>query len=146
MFSVINALLLRPLPVPAPDHLVRIFQGRYGNTSYWNYLDLQSHSAMLESLAAFSWPNPVALAAPAGPSAVPSEQTWSAVVSGNYFDVLGVRAALGRTFLPEDDVEPGKASAIHCLTQCREGLAVRPNNSMIAFRSDSQMLATHSSS
>src|SRR5436309_843781 len=65
VFSVLNALLLRPLPVPEPGRLVRIFQGRYGNTSYRNYRDLQAHTATLASLAAFSWPNPVALGVPA---------------------------------------------------------------------------------
>ena len=64
VFSVLNALLLRPLPVPEPGRLVRIFQGRYGNTSYRNYRDLQAHTATLASLAAFSWPNPVALGVP----------------------------------------------------------------------------------
>jgi hypothetical protein len=109
VFSVLNALLLRPLSVPEPDRLVRIFQHRYGNTSYRNYRDLQIPSATLASLAAFSWPNPVAFAVPTGPGAVQTEQVWSAVVSANYFDVLGVRAQLGRTFLPEEDLAPGKA-------------------------------------
>ena len=91
VFSVLNALLLRPLPVPEPGRLVRIFQGRYGNTSYRNCRDLQARTATLASLAAFSWPNPVALGVPADGGAVRTEQVWSAAVSASYFDVLGVR-------------------------------------------------------
>src|SRR5947199_6080384 len=60
VFSGLNALLLRPLPVPEPGRLVRIFQGRYGNTSYRTCRDLEARTATLASLAAFSWPNPVA--------------------------------------------------------------------------------------
>ena len=100
VFSVLNALLLRPLPSPEPDRLVRIFQHSYGNTSYLNYRDLQANSATLESLAAFSWPNPVALAIPTGKGTLQTEQAWSAAVSSNYFDVLGVRPATGADISP----------------------------------------------
>ncbi len=75
VFSVLNALLLRPLPVPEPGRLVRIFQGRYGNTSYRNFRDLQARTA---TLAAFSWPNPVALGVPA-----------DGVTSGSLSDRIG---------------------------------------------------------
>src|SRR6266545_3102847 len=109
VFSVLNALLLRPLPVPEPDRLVRIYQHNYGNTSYRNYRDLQARSTTMESLAAFSWPNPVALGIPAGRGSLQTEQAWSAAVSSNYFEVLRVRPQLGRTFLPEEDAAPGKS-------------------------------------
>lgn len=112
VFSVLNALLLRPLPSPEPDRLVRLFQHSYGDTSYLNYRALQANSATLESLAAFSWPNPVALAIPTGGGALQTEQAWSAAVSSNYFDVLRVRPQLGRTFLPEEDAAPGKAPVV----------------------------------
>jgi predicted permease len=108
VFSVVSALLLRPLPSPEPERLVRIFQHAHGNTSYRNYRDLQARSATLDSLAAFSWPNPVALTIPAGEGAGQTEQVWSAAVSVNYFDVLGVQAQLGRTFLLEEDAVPGE--------------------------------------
>jgi len=91
VFSGLNALLLRPLPVPEPGRLVRIFQGRYGNTSYRNRRDRQPRTATLASLSAFSWPNPVALGVPADGGEVRTEQVWSAAVSASYFDVLGVR-------------------------------------------------------
>jgi macrolide transport system ATP-binding/permease protein len=112
VFSVLNALLLRPLPVHEPNRLVRIYQHSYGNTSYRNYRDLQAHSATLESLAVFSWPNPVALAIPTAQGTLQTEQAWSAAVSANYFDMLRVRPQLGRTFLPEEDVSAGKAPVV----------------------------------
>jgi predicted permease len=111
MFSVVNALFLRPLPVPEADRLVRIYQHERGNTSYRNFRDLQARSQTLESLAAFSWPNPIALSVP--PTRGDGgriEQVWGAAVSANYFDVLGVQAQLGRTFLPDEDATPGQAA------------------------------------
>src|SRR5262249_37346181 len=93
VFSVLNAVLLRPLPSPEPDRLVRIFHHSYGNPSYRNSSDLQANSATLESLAAFSWPNPVALGIPTGRGSLQTEQAWSAAVSSN-FDVLRVRPQL----------------------------------------------------
>jgi macrolide transport system ATP-binding/permease protein len=112
IFSVIDAVLLRPLPAPEPGQLVRAFQAGFGYTSYRNYRDLEHSSKTLKSLAAFSWANPVALTTSTRPGELHSEQVWSAAVSGNYFDVLGVHAALGRTFLPEEDQVPGKAPVV----------------------------------
>ena len=66
----------------------------------------------MESLAAFSWPNPVAVGIPNDSGSLQTEQAWSAAVSSNYFDVLRVRPQLGRTFLPEEDAAPGKAPVV----------------------------------
>lgn len=112
VFSVLNGLLLRPLPVPEPDRVVRIYQHSFGNTSYPNYRDLQAQSQTLASLAAFSWPVPVALSVPGPGGATESEQVWGVVVSANYFDVLGVRPQLGRTFLAGEDATPGQPAAL----------------------------------
>jgi predicted permease len=111
-FSVLNALLLRPLPVRDPERLVRIFQHSYGNTSYRNYRDLQAQSATLASLAAFSWPNPVGLSVPTSRGTLETEQVWSAAVTANYFDALGVRLQLGRSFRPEEDAVAGKSPVV----------------------------------
>src|SRR5881409_449356 len=56
VFSVLNAILLRPLPAPESERLVRVFQGDWGNTSYPNYRDLRTQSTTLEGMAAYSWP------------------------------------------------------------------------------------------
>jgi predicted permease len=112
VFSVINALFIRPLPVPEPERLVRIYQDTRGNTSYRNFQDLQTRSETLESLAAFSWPHPVVLTIPVGEGAGRSEQVWGAAVSANYFAVLGAQAQLGRTFLPDEDRASGIAPVV----------------------------------
>lgn len=112
VFSVVNAILLRPLPSPEPDRLVRIFQGDWGNLSYRNFRDLRAQSATLEGTAAYSWPNPVALSDPSSPDGTHTEQVWSAAVSTNYFDVLGVRAQRGRMFLPEEERAAGAAPVV----------------------------------
>ena len=112
VFSVLNGLLLRPLPVPEPDRLVRIYQHSFGNTSYRNYRDLQAQSKTLASLAVFSWPVPVALGVPGPGGSTENEQVWGVVVSANYFDVLGVRAQIGRTFLPGEDATPGQPATV----------------------------------
>jgi len=112
IFSLLNPLLFRPLSVPDPEHLCRVFSGRsegraYGRMSYPNYTDLRDHVQSFGSLAASSWPIPfnVTLSNLRGDSAQ-SEVVWGAVVSENYFMTLGVPVVLGRTFVPEEDSVP----------------------------------------
>jgi predicted permease len=110
VFSMLNAILLRPLSAPEPDRLVRIYQHARGNLSYRNYLDLRARTTTLQDVAAFSWPNPVALSDALAGEGARTELVWSAAVSASYFDVLGVRAQRGRTFLPEEEGAPGAAA------------------------------------
>jgi putative ABC transport system permease protein len=110
IFSLLNPLIFRPLPVPDPERLCRIFSGRsganvYGRMSYPNYTDRRSGLQTFESVAASSWPVPFSMSSGQLGSA-PTEVVWGAVVSGNYFSTLGVRTSLGRAFLPEEDSVP----------------------------------------
>ena len=104
IFSLVNSLLLRPQPVSHPEQIVQLFVGEgehpYHATSYPSYLELRDHNDVLSGLAAYSIQqfkfgdvNEV-------------EQIWGEAVSGNYFDVLGVPAQKGRTFLAEEDLVP----------------------------------------
>ena len=105
IFSLVNAILLRPRPVSHPEQLVELYvsegeQQPYSSTSYPSYLDLRDHNDVLSGLAAygirqfnFGDANNV-------------EQIWGEAVSGNYFDVLGVAAQKGRTFSADEDVVP----------------------------------------
>lgn len=105
VFALLHGLVLRPPPVADPDRLVALFSGREGGTpyrrlSYPNYRDIQEGSRTLASLAAFGWPMPVDLGSDGRASA---ERVWAQLVSGNFFDVLGVHASVGRTFAPDED-------------------------------------------
>lgn len=100
LFSIVDAVLLRPLPFREPARLVRpvsmLRDGRVGGISYPDFLDWQSRSRAFESMAVYS-PQSFALRGPEGMS-----QVRGAVVSADLFTVLGVRPGLGREFAPAD--------------------------------------------
>ena len=105
MFTLLDKVLIRSLPVDRPGELVTFAadaSGKPESFSYPVYLRLRHHQA-LAGLAAYSQ-RPFSIAVDGGESA----RVVGQVVSGNYFDVLGVRPAVGRFFLPEEDVTPGK--------------------------------------
>jgi putative ABC transport system permease protein len=105
VFSVVNAVLLQPLPFHDPERLVAIAETARRATverrspSYPNFQDWQRETRTLESLAAHSgeWFTTTVGETP--------ERMLGEAVSWNYFDVLGVRPAFGRSFKPEDDVQ-----------------------------------------
>ncbi len=106
IFSLVNALLLRALPVQDPEELLTVFTTnaggeRYGITSYPDYEDLRDGNDVFVGLAAYSH-TPLGLSGDDGPQVVVGQ-----IVSWDYFSVLGVRPHLGRTFLPEEDRVPG---------------------------------------
>jgi len=110
IFTVVNAVLLRPLPVEDPERLVAVLgtdarnstaQQQFIPMSYLNYQDLRDKNEVLTGMAAFTGTG-VNLSGAGNP-----EQLNAALVSGNYFDVLGVRAALGTTFDREQAKKPG---------------------------------------
>ncbi|HXO28129.1 MAG TPA: ABC transporter permease [Thermoanaerobaculia bacterium] len=102
VFSFVDAILLRPLPVAAPERLVRIYSRfasglEWASVSYPNYRDFERANHVFAALAAEA-----NLAYLVGDGAS-SEQVVGAQVSANYFSTLGVRPALGRAFAPEED-------------------------------------------
>ena len=106
VFSVANALLLRPLPVSDPDRLLSVFTSHVGGApydivSFPDYRDLRERSSAFSGLAAHC-SFPVSLRHPSGAKIVMGQ-----TVSWNFFDVLGVRPVLGRTFRPEEDETEG---------------------------------------
>src|SRR4051794_1841376 len=111
IFSVVNAILLRPLPYKNPHQLVVIWEnathlGFPKNTpSPANFLDWQKQSTVFNGLAAFGERsfNLTGVGEP--------ERLEGRRVSANLFDVLGVKAIIGRTFVPEED-KPGTKVAV----------------------------------
>lgn len=101
IFNIANALLLRPLPAPHPEELVRLHAGDtqsdFGIFSYANYLDIRDRSTRLSGLAAHQ------NVSVSGRFEKEAENLEGELVTGNYFTVLGIPAALGRTLLPSDD-------------------------------------------
>ena len=102
IFSVVNATLMRPLPVANPERLVFVFNGPAGNVfSYPDYAAFRDQNNVFDGLLAFG-----GITA----SLNSNDQTdlvAGAIVSGNFFDMLGVRAQLGRVITTEDDKTPG---------------------------------------
>src|SRR5262249_23838186 len=103
IFSFVNSLFLSPLAVTNPEQVARLYaedsRGRkFDVFSYPNYADLRDRSLTLQALAAHSF---VAASVGLGAGA---EDTAGEVVTGNYFNLLGVNAALGRALWPEDDL------------------------------------------
>src|SRR6185295_16133296 len=105
VFSLANSVFLRQLPVASPQNLVWIFSNGQNPSSYPEYLEYQQETELFDGVLAYEW---VGLNLGANDQA---ERVEGALVSGNYFDVLGVKAELGRTFLPDEDKTPG-ASAV----------------------------------
>jgi predicted permease len=105
VFSIINAVLFRPRPVAEPERLVELYSGDarnpYGGAAYQDYLSFRDQGEVFSGLAAYR-PGRYKLGGEDGVEPVIGE-----VVSGNYFDVIGVKAFRGRTFLPEEDRTPG---------------------------------------
>jgi predicted permease len=101
IFSLINTVLLRPLPVAEPENIVSVsVMGKNDSTlafSYPNYEDFRDRNEVLSGLIVHRFA-PMSLSRDGN-----NERVWGYLVSGNYFDVLGVSAFRGRTFLPEED-------------------------------------------
>lgn len=123
IFSVVNAVLLRPLPYEEPNRLVALWEtqlnenGRRSRVTPANALDWRDQSEVFEDLAMFSASggNLTGAGAP--------EQLLGADVSESYFRVLGVEPLLGRTFRPEEHM-PGADQVVilsHDLWQRRFG-------------------------
>jgi len=112
IFSAVDALLLRPLPVARPSELVTIGSGgrsmgvlRAGNeTSYPDFVDMRAGIHSFSGLVAY---NARRAGVSTNPSAPPRVRLVTSV-TGNFFNELGIPLRLGRAFLPEEDRVPGR--------------------------------------
>ncbi|MBA0088366.1 MAG: ABC transporter permease [Acidobacteria bacterium Pan2503] len=101
MFSLVNGVLLRPLPYRHPDRLTMVWEkgrdGSHENVGYATYLDWKTQNKSFEELAIYSsWQPVLQVGEP--------EQLNGLRVTSNYFRVLGIHPKIGRDFLPEEDV------------------------------------------
>lgn len=115
VFTVVNTLVLNPLPLKDPSSLAGVSEleakqtGKSGASlplSLPNLKDIQAKNQTFESLAGYTGPRVVTLQAGGG-----AQRMFSEFVTGNYFQVLGLAPAAGRFFSPEEDNAPG-ASAV----------------------------------
>jgi predicted permease len=103
VFSVLNALVLRPLNVPQAESLFMLQRNFERDTSpsqsYPDYLDLLQGNRSFDSLISYSIQGPIGLETGTGNPAV----AWPYMVSGNYFDSLGIHPFLGRFIHASDE-------------------------------------------
>jgi predicted permease len=111
VFTVINTLILNPLPVPDSSGLAALGMAKVGTTSkssvplplsYADLKDYRVRNRVFHSLAGYTSPHGVTWQVGAA-----SQGMFSELVTGNYFSTLGLRPARGRFFLPEEDSAPG---------------------------------------
>ncbi len=113
IFTVVNGVLLHPLPVKDIGRLVevdtvdtktRVTAANFTKLgmSYRNYQDYAADNQVFSGLGCFVGPLPLTWSGGEKP-----RQVFGQMVSANYFDLLGLRPAMGRFFLPDEDTKPG---------------------------------------
>jgi len=118
IFTLVDALLLRPLPVSHPEQLVMVTDPAQVNNnnvgspvtdyvSFLLYRDVRERNTVFTDMYATGWSGPIDVKIGAGTDAT-AEQPRARFVTGNFFSVLGVPAYVGRTFTAAEDVAPGQ--------------------------------------
>jgi putative ABC transport system permease protein len=108
IFSIVNGVLLRPLPYENPDQLVSVYwktqQEPEGSFSYPDFLDCQSQTGAFSAMAAFRYENYTLLGA--------GDPDWlnAEMVSAEFFPMLNVKPLLGRTIRRDEDKIGGHRS------------------------------------
>src|SRR5271154_4097691 len=110
IFSLFNALILRPLPVRDPSSVVNLYAGNEGERgsgvfSYPDFADSRAQNSVFSAMAAHAGGH-VLLGGTSDASNARPEWLEANLVSANYFDLLGAAPAVGRTFLAEEDQTP----------------------------------------
>lgn len=116
VFTMVNTLLLHPLPVNDPSHLVALYttrgkgseqSGSLLPTSYLNLKDYASKNTVFSSLTGYAGPLVMTLAGKSGP-----QRVFGELVTGGYFETLGLQPAKGRFFLPWEVTTSGYAPVV----------------------------------
>jgi predicted permease len=112
IFSWIHSTLLNPVPGLAnPGEVVALSLGQSSENAfpftYPDYQAMRDGQKSFSAITAYNVPSAVSLTGKGKP-----ERAWGVVASANYFDVLGVRPILGRTFVPAEDERPNDAPVV----------------------------------
>ncbi len=102
IFSLIDTLLFRPLPIPEPERLVRVANRQF---PYPRYEQFRDRNEVFTEMAAVAAIDQVPLLGES--SGGETERLSGRLVSGSYFRMMGARALIGRVLSPEDDKVPG---------------------------------------
>jgi putative ABC transport system permease protein len=108
IFSAVHAVVLQPLPYPAPERLVNVYEdyrGRPGGVSAGNFTDVRAASTAFDGLTAVQYSSFNLTSEGA------AERVTGARATAGFFEVLGVQPALGRGFTAAED-EPGKEQVV----------------------------------
>jgi putative ABC transport system permease protein len=123
IFSVVNRALLHPIPLPEPDRLIVVEESHPETSSHWgfvspqNFRDWRERNGSFEALAAYQWTSMTLTG-----SGLPEKLTTMRV-SSDFFRAVGVVPALGRGFLPSEDLPGGPKVAVlsHAFWKTRFG-------------------------
>jgi macrolide transport system ATP-binding/permease protein len=112
-FSTVDALIFRPYPVPHPGAVISLVStsrdNYYDNFSYREYLDIRANTTSYAGVIANASLSTVGFSA--DPAVLPRARAGM-MVSGNYFQVLGVQPRLGRAFRDDEDQVPGRDAVV----------------------------------
>ncbi|MBO0725746.1 MAG: ABC transporter permease [Blastocatellia bacterium] len=109
ILSTVRGFLLRGLAIEKPAELMSLFWGKKSDPQVWdgfsypNYIDVRNRVQSFSGLAAWNDSYSASLTDNGGGGQERAELIWGERVSGNYFEVMGVKPILGRGFLPEED-------------------------------------------
>lgn len=125
IFSVVDAVLLRPLPIKDPDKVIRIYEtflpSGWGTVSAPNFRDWRARNTVFEHLSAYSFRS-YNLQRGDNPVRIPG-----AAVTADYFDTMGVQPEMGRPFLAGEDKAGNEHVAVISDLMWRKDLGSDPN-------------------
>jgi predicted permease len=107
VFSVLNALVLRPVNVPHGEELYTIQRMQFPSQSYPDYIDLRDKNRSFASVVAYEIIGPVGVDSGGNPST-----EWPYLASGNYFDAMQMQPYLGRFYHADDEKGMGSAPVV----------------------------------
>jgi putative ABC transport system permease protein len=126
IFSVCNAVLFKPLPYPEPGRIVMLWEQPRGGTPHSvapaNFVDWREQTRSFSEVAAIRSFSSMILAGQGEPA-----RLNGAAVTSNFFSLLGVRIAAGRSFLPEEDLPDRNHVAILSYQTWQERFGAQPD-------------------